>query len=1812
MTTMTIAKKRLALQEILKLGTAVVRTKEQQRLPIYHKQLAMQVYKKQADSFESDFTKAVNPIFKAQVDSAVKKLRALGSNLKVFKCLSKDVEFLSLKGDVHKFSSTQFNIEDGEYSRTQGNPEDAIKQMAADIPDSDLTEDGRETEFHITVKYGIHTEKAELIREVVVGFGPVIVTLGKTSIFKGSGDRDFDVVKIDVGSDDLHRLNKLISDSVECTDTFADYHPHLTLAYVKKGLGEHYVGNDAVDGMVLNFTDLLFSDKNRDKTEINLMPRFEFKDFDGLKCGGPGSGVPGPCPLGSLSHSKDSEEHTNNVRREIELAGNEIRNAARGKMQEFGILLDKTGKPLGPMVHGGEDTVNDYPSQHLFDVRGSNLSLIHNHPMREGKSLTELSPGDLYTLGKPGMSHMVVVHPYENDTITIATRTKDIDQSAWFNAVTSAYRIANDYTHQSKEGKRIAEDNDFAFLDTHRVAIKILQNLGYIELDSNAGGSTKKHLDQYGDTYDRWAKSGADDFIRTKSFKSTKTNKPSPSVRLDQIFNPSDWDKQLKQQTVGPVAKAMAESALAQYLQIKDQIKSAKSFDGLKCGGAGGTPGPCPTGGGKNKTEPYLVQLDKAVDWVHAQSEWKDKVDAIPKTISIKSISPDAASVRNASTVKKYEKQIVKEIDEHGSPQQPMVVSQRDDGRYFLHDGNHYFDAIKNLVKSGKIKLDQVTDAKVVEVVPKAGHKFVTEFGKFSNSMTEVLVSSKSGQISIKASTATEWLDSLSDEELEPLKDVVFQTPYGNVSMRFATEYPLWMKKSIEARLQETFAQPYWNDINTTTGGDIDSLLTEGLQEGWSINDMADEMEDRYGSDAYPKMRGKRIARTESGNALNGSRSDVIDNLKAELGDKYPMRKVWLSVLGNTTRDDHAHLDGVPAADDGRWSLGGIRCRWPGDVQLPADQRINCQCSLFTQLGMVDADANELIAEHEVRQAASGKMVLFSQLKCGGPGSGVPGPCPQPKLDEHGKIIPGSVGASLGMNTSHSILSFVNEEGLAQVHAIEKLLHEGNHAAIIASAPNSILGKIAKQSALDIISKQTQSLPPGALPTKIDPNVASPAGWKKIGDQLGTEKGGTYELAGQKYYVKQPDDIGRAHNEVLALKLYEMAGGSAVAGNLVSIDGKQSVATKWVDNSEKVDWTSVKSKVAAADDFAIHVWLNNRDAIGAGSENPQDNIRWNKDTGKLTLVDAGGSLNYKGMGGGGKKPFTKNAAEWDTFRDPSVNPTMAKVYGGLTPQQLIDSAKKMHNISNDQINHLVDSFHHGSPLEKAGIKDTLIARRDHIIELAKKLENQIASNQPHPQIAAVPAIPPTVVQPVGHKSIAPSLPPPPNVIAGKSGKQMDVWQDYQTKYDAIYAAVQAGDQKALHAVKTNPDAKSPYPKALADYKKQAQAAMVLGGKPDPNHVVGKLTSDDIHDQMGISSKPLSAPLPPKPGQSNPPGTPMPAQIVMTPKPHVPAFGTPTITVPVTPNTPKIDASAFPSHPVFKSTLAHQVQENNQKIQEALDLAKKGDLIGLQGMQLTGSPKLASWHQDLVGNLSKQLNPPVPPAAKTTLTDDYAKLSTHISSNPQSQMGKDKIGYWVVLGQVQSVPSGIQPGTWQPSGSPKLWKTGKEAYEKASPEEQQALASYTTGGYHAINSMLRQGEKGSGETAHNIEKASHASEAVMKFGHEIQPGLMLSRKHDGVSAQQWATAKPGTVLSEKGILSTSVDSAIWSGATKLMLTVGTGVKGIAVKSFSENPQEKEVILPPNQRIMITHVYHSGSSHIIHGVILPTLPDQCCPP
>jgi thioredoxin reductase/pterin-4a-carbinolamine dehydratase/2'-5' RNA ligase len=172
----------------------------------------------------------------------------------------------------HKFSSTQVNLP-SDWARD-------VEAIAAGIDPDDLSPDESQDDApHITVKYGLHTLDPDEVRAVVSGFGPVTLWLGDLNIFETD---EYDVLYVEVESDDLVALNERIANALEVTDTYPDYVPHATVAYLKKGRGAGYVQEDLFSDDPIEINELVFTSKDDARTVISLVDEGDTSDDDEL------------------------------------------------------------------------------------------------------------------------------------------------------------------------------------------------------------------------------------------------------------------------------------------------------------------------------------------------------------------------------------------------------------------------------------------------------------------------------------------------------------------------------------------------------------------------------------------------------------------------------------------------------------------------------------------------------------------------------------------------------------------------------------------------------------------------------------------------------------------------------------------------------------------------------------------------------------------------------------------------------------------------------------------------------------------------------------------------------------------------------------------------------------------------------------------------------------------------------------------------------------------------------------------------------------------------------------------------------------------------------------------------------------------------------------------------------------------------------------------------------------------------------------------------------------------------------------------
>ncbi len=127
---------------------------------------------------------------------------------------------------------------------------------------------GREDDTHITIIYGICTDNIDIIKDILKDIKPIKAIMKKVGFFKS--DENYDVIIIKIESKDLEELNKKINLNLKVDNTYSEYKPHCTIAYVKKGTAMRYAGDTFFDGTKITFNKIVFMDNKDKEIIINL------------------------------------------------------------------------------------------------------------------------------------------------------------------------------------------------------------------------------------------------------------------------------------------------------------------------------------------------------------------------------------------------------------------------------------------------------------------------------------------------------------------------------------------------------------------------------------------------------------------------------------------------------------------------------------------------------------------------------------------------------------------------------------------------------------------------------------------------------------------------------------------------------------------------------------------------------------------------------------------------------------------------------------------------------------------------------------------------------------------------------------------------------------------------------------------------------------------------------------------------------------------------------------------------------------------------------------------------------------------------------------------------------------------------------------------------------------------------------------------------------------------------------------------------------------------------------------------------------
>ncbi|MGE4280881.1 MAG: hypothetical protein AB7G62_14930 [Magnetospirillum sp.] len=230
-------------------------------------------------------------------------------------------------------------------------------------------------------------------------------------------------------------------------------------------------------------------------------------------------------------------------------------------------------------------------------------------------------------------------------------------------------------------------------------------------------------------------------------------------------------------------------------------------------------------------------------------------------------------------------------------------------------------------------------------------------------------------------------------------------------------------------------------------------------------------------------------------------------------------------------------------------------------------------------------------------------------------------------------------------------------------------------------------------------------------------NVLDTRTLRQVGGRLGSTPAGIYEDAqGRCFYVKTLESAAYARNELIAARLYRLAGAPTL--DYLATTQPHQVATTLIRlDKKRVSQLDETERRQAQRWFAIHAWTANWDAAGFHGDNQ------GVADGVVLTLDMGGALEFRAMGDPKGRAFGSHVGELDSLRHDPNNPFAVALFGDMDDVALRDAIRMVTQIPDHQIRQVIGE-HGGS----TALADKMVARK---ADMARRL----AADDTHPCMA---------------------------------------------------------------------------------------------------------------------------------------------------------------------------------------------------------------------------------------------------------------------------------------------------------------------------------------------------------------------------------------------------------------------------------------------------------------------------------------------
>lgn len=184
---------------------------------------------------------------------------------------------------------------------------------------------------------------------------------------------------------------------------------------------------------------------------------------------------------------------------------------------------------------------------------------------------------------------------------------------------------------------------------------------------------------------------------------------------------------------------------------------------------------------------------------------------------------------------------------------------------------------------------------------------------------------------------------------------------------------------------------------------------------------------------------------------------------------------------------------------------------------------------------------------------------------------------------------------------------------------------------------------------------------------------------ERVGGTLGTNPAGIYQDgSGRRYYVKTLESPAHVRNEIIAARLYQLAGAPTLT--YVTTKAADQIATEWLElDKKRISQFSDSEREQARHWFGVHAWTANWDAAGYDGDNQ------GVANGQVLTLDVGGALAYRAHGDPKGSAFGTRVDELDQMRHDHDNPHALKLFGDMSEDAISQAIKVVTGISDEKI-----------------------------------------------------------------------------------------------------------------------------------------------------------------------------------------------------------------------------------------------------------------------------------------------------------------------------------------------------------------------------------------------------------------------------------------------------------------------------------------------------------------------------------------------